>query len=105
MFVSMDLIRLLQIYFIHNDMDMYDPVSNETAVANITDVNEDLGQVEYMFVGKQALLGNSDLVFRQAFVGGKLYGGGNPDATEGSYTPFIDEPSTFLSDTIEKILQ
>jgi magnesium-transporting ATPase (P-type) len=43
MFVTIDIIRVIQIFFIQKDLNMFDPDKNESAVANITDVNDDLG--------------------------------------------------------------
>lgn len=43
MFTTMDVIRLVQTYFIHNDLNMYDEDTKRTAVVNITDINEDVG--------------------------------------------------------------
>ena len=74
LFVAMDLIRLLATYFIHSDLDMYDSRTDRTAVVNITDINEDLGQVEYIFTGKSALIGNHDLYLKVAYIAGTVYG-------------------------------
>ena len=52
---------------------MYDPVTNQPAKANTSDLNEDLGQVEYLFSDKTGTLTENEMEFRQFAIDGRYY--------------------------------
>ena len=53
---------------------MYYAPSNTSAVAKTADVNEDLGQVEYVFSDKTGTLTENKMEFKKCSIFGKLYG-------------------------------
>lgn len=72
---------------------MYDKLSDQSAIANTSDLNEDLGQVEYLFSDKTGTLTENLMIFRRCFIDGFAYlekdCNGNlyllpPDGTEGN---------------------
>jgi phospholipid-translocating ATPase len=52
---------------------MYDQTTNEPAKVNTTDLNEDLGQVEYLFSDKTGTLTENEMIFRHFELDGKVY--------------------------------
>lgn len=52
---------------------MYDEETNQPAEANTSDLNEDLGQVEYLFSDKTGTLTQNVMVFKQFSVDDKIY--------------------------------
>ena len=53
---------------------MYDEKSDQRAVVNSTDLNEDLGQVEYLFSDKTGTLTDNEMIFKQfAIHDGRVY--------------------------------
>jgi phospholipid-translocating ATPase len=74
LFVVMDLVRILQMYFIQKDMAMYNPKTNKRTTANIGDINEDLGQVEYVFADKNGAFATSNLWLKACYIGETFYG-------------------------------
>jgi phospholipid-translocating ATPase len=52
---------------------MYDEETDQPAIANTSDLNEDLGQVEYLFSDKTGTLTQNDMVFKQFAIGGSIY--------------------------------
>ncbi len=48
-------------------------VNDEPAIANTSDLNEELGQVEYMFTDKTGTLTENDMQFRQCSIDGVKY--------------------------------
>ena len=56
LYVTMEMVKLLQAYFINNDAQMYHPESNTAAMARTSSLNEELGQVEYVFSDKTGTL-------------------------------------------------
>jgi phospholipid-translocating ATPase len=52
---------------------MYDPKTDEPARVNTTDINEDLGQVQYLFSDKTGTLTENEMVFKHFGLEGKIY--------------------------------
>lgn len=55
------------------DLKMYDAESDQPALANTSDLNEELGQVEYLFSDKTGTLTENLMVFRRCSIDGKTY--------------------------------
>lgn len=52
---------------------MYDERNDQPALANTSDLNEDLGQIEYLFTDKTGTLTENLMVFRRCSIDGKTY--------------------------------
>ena len=70
LYVSLDLVRVLQIYTIARDKHLkYEhPISCRTFT-----INEDLGQIGYVFTDKTGTLTQNKLVFKMMSIGGVYY--------------------------------
>lgn len=56
------------------DMQMYDEKSDTPAKARTTTLNEELGQIEYIFSDKTGTLTQNIMTFNKCSVNGKIYG-------------------------------
>ena len=53
---------------------MYDEESDTPAIARTSNLNEDLGQIKYVFSDKTGTLTQNKMIFRQCSIGGSVYG-------------------------------
>ena len=74
LYISMELVRLGQSYFMIGDTQMYDKNSNSRFQCRSLNINEDLGQIGYVFADKTGTLTENKMDFRRASVFGKDYG-------------------------------
>ncbi|XP_043259044.1 phospholipid-transporting ATPase IF-like [Colletes gigas] len=73
LYVTIELQKFLSSFFFSWDIDMYDPSTDQPALANTSDLNEELGQVEYLFTDKTGTLTENLMVFRRCSINGKTY--------------------------------
>ena len=60
--------------YINNDKQMVDPGSGQGALARNTNLNEDLGKVEYVFSDKTGTLTSNEMQLREVAVKGATFG-------------------------------
>lgn len=73
LYVTIEIIKLGQVYFIHEDSHLYDKVSNKKLECRALNITEELGQVEYVFSDKTGTLTENNMVFRRCTIGGIDY--------------------------------
>ena len=72
--VSVEVIRLFLSKLIDWDKEMYDSKSDTHAKARTTTLNEELGQIQYVFSDKTGTLTQNIMTFNKASIGGRSYG-------------------------------
>ncbi|XP_051973016.1 phospholipid-transporting ATPase ID [Xyrauchen texanus] len=74
LYVSVEILRLGNSYFIDWDRKMYHVKSNTPAQARTTTLNEELGQIKYIFSDKTGTLTQNIMTFNRCSINGKSYG-------------------------------
>lgn len=98
LYVTIEMTKLLQVYHIHQDVDMYDPTTNTRAECRALNITEELGQISYMFSDKTGTLTENKMVFRKCTVNGVDYDHPpGPDAEPSVELPPIVTPITKVS--------
>ncbi|CAN4116247.1 unnamed protein product [Withania somnifera] len=85
LYVSVEMVKFIQsTKFINNDLHMYHAESNTPAQARTSNLNEELGQVEYIFSDKTGTLTKNLMEFFKCSIGGEIYGSGITEIEMGT---------------------
>nr|UJH94624.1 Dnf3 [Starmerella bombicola] len=70
LYVSMEICKVFQQFFMQNDIDMYDETNDVRCSVQTASLNEELGQVSYVFSDKTGTLTDNIMLFRKMSIGG-----------------------------------
>ncbi|KAK9107861.1 hypothetical protein Syun_023872 [Stephania yunnanensis] len=85
LYVSIEMIKFIQsTQFINKDLCMYHVETDTPALARTSNLNEELGQVEYIFSDKTGTLTRNLMEFFKCSIGGEVYGNGTTEVERGS---------------------
>uniref|UniRef100_A0A8C5N4Y1 Phospholipid-transporting ATPase n=1 Tax=Leptobrachium leishanense TaxID=445787 RepID=A0A8C5N4Y1_9ANUR len=72
--VTLEVVKFIQAYFINWDVDMHYEPSDTSAMARTSNLNEELGQVKYIFSDKTGTLTCNVMQFKKCTIAGIAYG-------------------------------
>nr|KAF6445971.1 putative ATPase phospholipid transporting 10B (putative) [Rousettus aegyptiacus] len=73
LYVSIELVKLGQVFFLHHDLDLYDEETDSPIQCRALNITEDLGQIQHIFSDKTGTLTENRMVFRRCTVMGREY--------------------------------
>lgn len=84
LYVSMELAKLGQKILIDNDLEMYHTETDTPCQARTSNLNEELGQIQYIFSDKTGTLTRNEMEFRKCWIAGTSYGFGTTEIGEAA---------------------
>ncbi|EFA80510.1 P-type ATPase [Heterostelium album PN500] len=94
LYVSLELARVLQLVSINKDKHMYHEETKTFAKARTSNLNEELGQVEYIFSDKTGTLTRNQMEFKRCSVNGVIYGPSEGDHQSLEISSTSSKPTT-----------
>ncbi|KAM9320677.1 phospholipid-transporting ATPase IB [Gastrophryne carolinensis] len=92
--VTLEVVKFTQALFINWDRDMYYAETDTPAMARTSNLNEELGQVKYLFSDKTGTLTCNIMHFKKCSIGGVTYGHFPEFERERSSEDFSQLPTT-----------
>ncbi|XP_041119325.1 phospholipid-transporting ATPase IF-like isoform X1 [Polyodon spathula] len=104
LYVTVEMQKFLGSFFIGWDLDLYHEETDQKAQVNTSDLNEELGQVEYVFTDKTGTLTENEMQFRECSINGikyheingKLVPEGMTDDSPDGYLPRLSGEEEFF---------
>ncbi|KAM9236181.1 phospholipid-transporting ATPase IA [Leptosomus discolor] len=84
--VTLEVVKFIQAYFINWDIDMHYEPTDTAAMARTSNLNEELGQVKYIFSDKTGTLTCNVMQFKKCTVAGIAYGQGSQNGEEKTFS-------------------
>ncbi|KAK3335700.1 hypothetical protein B0T19DRAFT_15834 [Cercophora scortea] len=83
LYISLEIVRTLQAYFIYSDLGMYYDKIDAPCVPKSWNISDDVGQIEYIFSDKTGTLTQNVMEFKKATINGQPYGEAYTEAQAG----------------------
>ncbi|XP_074979296.1 phospholipid-transporting ATPase IK [Caretta caretta] len=110
MYITFEFIYMVNSCFIDWDLEMYYPAKDTPAKARSTSLNDQLGQIEYIFSDKTGTLTQNIMTFKKCCINGITYGSANGENKASkasmSWNPYVDRTAEFHDPSLlEAVLQ
>lgn len=101
LYVTIELCKIMQVYHIHNCIDLYDSQTNKRTECRAMNITEELGQIQYVFSDKTGTLTENRMIFRRCTIVGVDYN--HPETEEEKELTKIGGPVPYLQPNISLV--
>ncbi|MFH4974459.1 hypothetical protein AB6A40_001168 [Gnathostoma spinigerum] len=101
LYVSIEIIKLGQIFFISQDLNLYSESGDKSIECKALNIPEELGQIQYIMSDKTGTLTENQMIFRRCTVGNENYGS---DENSSSRAELLDTSEEAGSKGIDRII-
>ncbi|XP_055643308.1 phospholipid-transporting ATPase VD isoform X2 [Toxorhynchites rutilus septentrionalis] len=98
LYVTIELCKIMQVYHIHNSIELYDSQTNKRTECRAMNITEELGQIQYVFSDKTGTLTENRMIFRRCTIVGVDYN--HPETEEEKELTKNGGPVPFLQPNI-----
>ncbi len=105
LYISLEVAKTIQSYFINKDIDMYDEISDQSALPKSWNLCDDLGQIEYIFSDKTGTLTCNVMDFKKASINGQVYGGWLPHGADPKKLSEIQEDKKLMISRLDQMFE
>jgi phospholipid-translocating ATPase len=84
LYISIEIVKTIQAFFISQDIDMYYKPLDSPCVPKTWSISDDLGQIEYIFSDKTGTLTQNVMEFQRCSINGVTYGEAITEAQRGA---------------------
>ncbi|XP_078280271.1 phospholipid-transporting ATPase IC [Rhinoraja longicauda] len=110
LYVTFELLHVAQSFFIKWDLEMYCEESDTPANARTTTLNEELGQIKFIFSDKTGTLTQNILAFKKCCIDGQIYGNQYDDSVAAtvadlSWNTYADGRLKFYDSSLVELIQ
>lgn len=103
LYVSIEIVKLLQGVMMSLDLCMYSEKQDQRCVVRSSELNEELGQITHMLCDKTGTLTKNKMSFRKFAIGGKIFGRGRSNAEQAEQLIRNQARATFYTDSVDPL--
>lgn len=92
LYVTIELCKLMQVHYIHNNQNLYCPATNKRSECRAMNITEELGQIQYIFSDKTGTLTENKMIFRRCVINGDDYNHPETEAEKAFLKPGAPMP-------------
>lgn len=97
LYVTIELCKILQVFHIHNNSDLYDIQTNKRTECRAMNITEELGQVQHIFSDKTGTLTENKMLFRKCTVNGTDYNHTSSELEKAYMKPGAPAPPIMIN--------
>lgn len=105
LYVTIELCKILQVYHIHNNSELFDLSTNKRTECRAMNITEELGQVQHIFSDKTGTLTENRMLFRKCTINGVDYGHTPSELEEAFAKPGTPAPPIIVNPNLIEDMQ